>query len=196
MTADGDMVWHAWESYDKNHEDRVNVMFGRADRIRDGEALLIDTGAYKNLVGDRWVARQDKLNQAAGKKTSVWKDLPRPLTLGGVGANTQESTKETTVPISIGGEQAVFQASLLENSELPALLGLSTLEKMNGILDLHHKRLILPKSRDDVEIKYKKGTKVLQLVQAPGGYLMLPCSPGSDASKLLEEARSWLMNEE
>ena len=193
VTRDGDMVWHVKESWhDVEKEDKVNVMFGRSDRIQKCEALLLDTGAYKNLVGDAWVARLDKLNAEAGLKPSGRNQLMKPLTLGGVGKDTQQADKEVVIPISVDGEKAVFQATLVENSDLPALLGLNTIERMNGIIDTRTKTLILPKSRDDVKISCKPGTKELQLVQAPGGYLMLPCSPGSETENLIKGNGSWL----
>ena len=116
----------------------MNVVFGRAD-------ILLDTGAHKDLVGDAWVACLDKLNQAAGLKPSVRTNLARPLTLRGVGKDTQESTREVTIPISVDGDKAVFQATLVEHNDSPTLLGPSTIERTNGFIDTRNKILISPK---------------------------------------------------
>ena len=47
----------------------------------------------------------------------------------------------------------------------------------NAIIDLRHNRFILPDSKEDVKLHCKKGTSVLHLIEAFGGFLMLPCSP-------------------
>ena len=49
--------------------------FGSSDRINGGEAMLVDTGAWTNLVGSRWVDRMDKINQQLGKATHTRRDL-------------------------------------------------------------------------------------------------------------------------
>ena len=73
-----------------------NAYFGFSDRIGQGEAMLVDTGAWNNLVGFEWVSCMDKLNSAAGIPQSYRTTLQRPVRLGGVGKTTQLSTETVT----------------------------------------------------------------------------------------------------
>ena len=107
------------------------------------------------------------------------------VTLGGVGKNTQESTTEVIIPTVVDGVVDNFSAVMIDDSHLPALLGLKSLRNKNAILDLRTNRLIIPNSPSDVRIENKQeNTKVFQMHQAPGGFLMLPCG----ADKIFSQA--------
>ena len=138
---------------------------------------MIDTGAWNNLVGSSWVDRMNRQNKAIGKVPSTEQKLAKPVVLGGVGKDTQEAKHRVTMPTTIGGADSQFSATMIDGSNLPALLGLKTLKEKNGILDLRTNRLIMSNSSDSVTIDCPVGTTVLQLEPAPGGYLMLPCTP-------------------
>jgi hypothetical protein len=46
------------------------------------------------------------------------------------------------------------------------------------VLDIRNNRLLFPKSAKDIQLSFDpKNVTVLNLEQAPGGYLMVPCSP-------------------
>jgi hypothetical protein len=157
-----------------------NIFFGKADRIHGCECMLLDTGAYKNIVGDAWVERMDKINKQFGRPKHTTKTLNTKVVLGGVGTGTQESNIEVTVPCEVSGKKTDFKATVLKNSDIPAILGMKTMQDNHGILDLRNKRLIFPKKPSDVKITIAEDTAVYQLEQAPGGYFMLPCTPGSN----------------
>ena len=157
-----------------------NVFFGKSDRIPGCESMLIDTGAFNNIAGDGWVERMDKVNKAHGIPQHEVHELEEKVILGGVGTGTQESTQGVTVPVEVGGIRTSFQATVLKDSNIPAILGMKTMQKNHGILDLRNKCLIFPDKPEDVQIIVSKNTKVYHLEQAPGGYFMLPCTPGSD----------------
>ena len=119
----------------------------------------------------------DKLNQPAGKSASVWNELDHTVTLGGVGKHCQKTNKSVTVPTTIAGMQSQFKSTVIPNSDLPALLGLRSLKQKNAVLDIRNNQLIMPKETADVKIHYDKAkVTVIDLVEAPGGYLMIPCS--------------------
>ena len=108
-------------------------------------------------------------------------ELVQKVTLGGVGTGTQEATHEVSVPCKIHGEDVKYSATVLPNSDIPAILGMKTMQERHGILDLRNKRLIFPEKPEDVQIVINKSTtRVYQLTQAPGGYFMLPCTPGTE----------------
>ena len=58
---------HTWISYDDEDETSAsNSYFGASGRIPECEVLLVDTGAYGNLVGSEWVKRMDANNSKHG----------------------------------------------------------------------------------------------------------------------------------
>ena len=119
------------------------------------------------------------INKTHGLQKSHRKLLDRSITLGGVGKGTQESTHSVTVPCCINNEPSEFVATVLDNSDIPAILGMESLQSRNAILDLVNDVMIIPSDPSEVQINVSKTTKIFQLKQAPGGYLMLPCTPGT-----------------
>ena len=178
-------TWLGYEHIESNSDVRntgtaqkEHIFFGKQDRISKGEALLLDTGAWKNIVGSGWVDRMDQVNQQNGKAKSIREPLGYTVSLGGVGQNSQQSKTKTTVPITVNGSASSFSATVIEGSNLPALLGLKTLKQKNAVLDIRNNRLLFPKSAKDIQLSFDpKNVTVLNLEQAPGGYLMVPCSP-------------------
>ena len=120
--------WLVQESNDtergETHED---VFFGSSHQLNQGEAMLLDTGAWNNLVGSQWVERMDALNGQAGGKGSVRSRLPHTLTLGGVGKHSQKSNHSVKVNTFISGDTSTYEATVIDNSKLPALLGVKSL---------------------------------------------------------------------
>ena len=69
---------------------------------------------------------------------------------------------------------------VLGNSEIPALLGLRSMEEKHGILDLrpHERCLWTAEKFDDLKITARPGSNIqrFQLETTPSGHLLLPCS--------------------
>ena len=68
----------------------------------------------------------------------------------------QETNTEVIIPTVVDGVVDNFNAVMIEDSHLPALLGLKSLQSKNVILDLPINRLIIPNSPNDVRIEFKK----------------------------------------
>ena len=68
---------------------------------------------------------------------------------------TQESHTEVIIPTVVDGV-VDNSAVMIDDSHLLALLGLKSLQSKNAILDLRNNRLIIPNSRSDVCIEFKK----------------------------------------
>ena len=97
----------------------------------------------------------------------------------------KKSHTEVIVPTVVDGVVDHFSAVMIDDSNLRALLGLKSLQNKNAILDLRTNRLIIPNSPNDVRIEFKQErTNVLQMLEAPGGFLMLPCG----ADKIFSQA--------
>jgi len=136
--------------------------------------LLVDVGAWDNLVGSSWVERATESAKAAGHGCA-WHKLKRMLSVEGVGQKANEASDGVTVPICLeDGSTGTFQSAVIPQSELPALFGLSSISKLKGLIDTHHKRIIFV-GPGGYKLQLSPGSKVYQLYSAPTGHLMLPC---------------------
>jgi hypothetical protein len=109
-------TWHTWISYDDEDTTTTSKSyFGASDCLSEGEALLVDTGAYGNLVGSELVKRMVANNSKHGLKPSHTRNIGK-VTLGGVGKNTQESHTEVIVPTVVDGVVDNFSAVMIDDS--------------------------------------------------------------------------------
>ena len=121
--TDNAMSWPVWEtliesivslpessSFDPDTS-KQGVNFGTSDKLKKGEAMLVDTGALNNLVGSQWVERMDRLNQQYGRPKSTRAPRGRTVTLGGVGKNTHESSQSVKVPTSVDGDSSYIHSN-------------------------------------------------------------------------------------
>ena len=123
----------------------------------------------------------DALNRESGISKHTRSLLDSPVMLGGVGKNSQRGTHKVSVPISLsekapGVKNTKFEATVIEDSGIPALLGMKSLKAKNAVLDIQNNVLYLCSQPGKITITYEKDVQRIPLIQAPGGYLMLPCS--------------------
>lgn len=143
-------------------------------RLKDRESLLVDVGAIGNLCGSKWASRVEAAGAKAGQG-SQWDKLQKAVELEGVGQNSSSGHSTVKLPIKLeNGDQGEFQ-SLVVDGDLPALLGLDTLQRHRAILCLETLRLIFP-GQGGYKLSLSPGSKVHKLHKAPTGHLMLPCS--------------------
>ena len=155
---------------------------GTSDKLKKGDAVLVDIGAVNNLLGSQWVERMDCLNHQVGKPKSTRAPLGCTVTLGGVGKNTPERSLSVQVPTIVNGDSSIFTGTIAEGSDSQALSGMKTLRDNCSMLAFENDRLIMPQAGQHVQIVRLPGTQVFQHERAPGGFLVLPCSPGTSAS--------------
>ena len=150
---------------DKNQRPGSGIMFPwwEVDEQRDGEALgsayhmktrfpdgrvglLIDPGAHDNLIGAETL---QKLTNQVGPHSE--RPLTRPLSVEGVGKESQQAATAAKVPLYLtdeGGSQihGNFTAPVVPNSALPPLLNnlMKSLMNKAAIMDTGTKRLTLP----------------------------------------------------
>eukprot|EP00975_Prorocentrum_lima_P043468 9126222-Prorocentrum_lima.AAC.1 len=99
------------------------------------EGLLIDIGAFDNLMGDHWLKSVTKYATNAGHKTFV-EDQPGLNSVSGVGGSSNAVRTKATLPIGVSElGNLLFRGSVLDNSDVPALLGLRTIANLHGIID-------------------------------------------------------------
>ena len=149
-------------------------------KIAAGEALLIDPGAFDNLVGSKVVDRVSSLAQAAGHGCA-WQKLKQQLSVEGVGKGADHSSDAVLMPVCLAdGTPGTYFAPVIPDSELPALLGLKTLSKYRALIDTHNKQLIFV-GEGGYKLQLSPGSKAFQLHSAKTGHLMLPCCCWKDA---------------
>lgn len=149
-------------------------------RLPGRESLLIDVGAPYSLCGSEWAERVKKEGEAAGRGT-VFKELKEEVGLEGVGKESSAAKTEGILPIKLeAGDEGEYRALIVPGS-LPALLGLSPIEKMKGIICTATRRLILP-GPGGYKIMLSPGSKIHQLYKSDSGHLMLPCCEWKSAT--------------
>ena len=122
-----------------------------------------------------------------------YEELSEPQGVMGVGQHASTATHVAAVPVGMA-DQGIepdddfrYKATVITNSDVPALLGLQSMMASNCILDLRPGKMHMYTTEDAnaLEIKYapKKEHLVgrLKMARAQSGHLMLPCSIFSDA---------------
>ena len=99
--------------------------------------------------------------------------------MAGVGHGEQVCHYDCEVPITLSRVDGTtssgsFTAPTIENSNLPALLGLQSLIDSRAILDLTTLRIHFC-GPGDTQLQLPPGSESYQCEKAPSGHLMLPC---------------------
>jgi hypothetical protein len=138
------------------------------------EGLLIDCGAVGNIAGSSWLSRTSALAKAAGQGTHV-EQVP-PVNVEGVGTGASVIQEFARVPVSLSnGMQGVFATAIVKDSELPALLGLTSLENHRAIIDIYARKLIFV-GQGGYQLQLSSGSTTMGLEKVASGHLLLPCS--------------------
>ena len=165
-----------------NYDSRRTVQaYAAQTELPDGrQAVLVDIGSWGNLGGSVWARRSAALAMKMGKEVQQTKRT-KPLTVQGVGNGTQECTFDIEVPIALEREdgtilEGTYTMPTVNDSDLPALLGLKTLIDRRSILDFTSSppRLVFT-GPGETTIALAPGSESFPLEHAPSGHLMLPC---------------------
>ena len=152
---------------------------------------MVDPGAYDNLGGDEFYYRVgNKAMQALGKSKMEHvlsiKPLSKELGIQGVGQGQQRVTESASVITGMTEDKELssFSSPIARNSQLPGLLGLKTLKRLNSVVDCRPgcSALYTAENPEDIEINIKNTGKKRKLVTAPSGHLLLPCTDYKDKS--------------
>ena len=109
--------------------------------------------------------------------------LERPLKVAGVGNGTNTAEWEVRLPIAtdlqgVGTKLSEFRASSVGGTgkDLPALLGLKSMSKQCGVLEMTEgsEYLTFP-GPEGYQVEWSPGTRRYKLERATSGHLMLPC---------------------
>ena len=152
----------------------ADAVYHASVRLANGrEGMLVDVGAIHNLCGDAWAQRVEARAAQAGQGTT-WTEC-ETVKLEGVGTGTNDADRHVQLPIcTADGVHGRFDAIVVRNSELPALLGLQSIERNHGVIDTFNCRMIYP-GPGGIQFNLSPGTKVFKLEKAATGHLLVPC---------------------
>ena len=136
--------------------------------------LLVESGAFDNLCGSHWLVALCMLARQFGL-SEEWYQLSKVLGVEGVGKQAQQVTHGVKVPIALDScsEQTFYNSLVVQDSHIPALRGLRSLEDKESVLDMRvsERKLYC----GPVDIVPRPGCVIHQLETAASGHLLLPC---------------------
>lgn len=151
-------------------------------RLADGRpAIMVDCGSVGNLTGSVWAL--DHAKEALKHHRRPEQILrERPLRISGVGTGSQQATHNVKIPICMKATDGSFLAGSFEtptvdDSMLPALLGLHTTRSNRGIIDTRTLRLhFCGPGPLDLEKVLPPGSYSIQCELSPSGHMVIPCA--------------------
>jgi len=148
--------------------------------IPDRAGIIIDPGAYTNLIGENTARAFAQKAIENGHKPRQWK--MKPMYVQGVGEGQQKCEWTVSIPIacklSVGGKTVClnyFEAPVVGGSgaRLPALLGLRSLTSLSATLCMHenNEALYVPVPGGPIEDLHQ--CRKCPLSKAPSGHLIM-----------------------
>ena len=156
-----------------------------------------------NLCGDKWAKTVADAAEKAGRK-ATYEKRGTPLNVSGVGHGSQRCVYDCTLPVAlrqcngnVENKEGTILIPSVQHSDLPGLLGLTTLRSQRAVLDFTTLKLhFLGPGDSKVDQSLPPGTDTFQLEIAPSGHLVLPCSefqhpqPKDTSLTLITQARN------
>ena len=151
---------------------------------------MVAIGAVFNLTGDTWLNRME--GHVPQDLPIHYERLEEPQGVMGVGDTPSSATHVAGVPLGMAdqgippSDKFRYKATVISNSDVPALLGLQSMMSSTCILDLRPGKMHMYTMEDPeaMEIKYvpEKACKVgrLKMERATSGHIMIPCSQFTD----------------
>ena len=149
---------------------------------KPGCSLLIGTGSPTNLMSDSFRAELTEACQKYGVTDPKFRRREKALRVGGIGSGTQ--TAECDAKFSIGINQRIqdtaypkfaeFAGPVLPNSDVPGIIGQSSLKANRVILDCFNLRMYTI-GPGQCSIELPQGSEIYDLEESREGHLMLPC---------------------
>ena len=158
---------------------------------RPGEGLLVDPGAHDDLVGDRWVRRFAEEAQRQRQPMPQFFDLSSAISVGGVGAGKQESRTGVRLVMGVDGKTEQFEAPMLRDSEVPALLGIRSLKRQRALMDCFTGKLYLVGS-GGYRLQLSPGSRTRSLHESHSGHWIMPCTDWPPSSFSTAGRQFWL----
>ena len=140
------------------------------------EGLLVDIGAVENLTGSEWIQRQSEIAQKHGCPAAKYEQIRQPLTVEGVGSGSSScEAKGTVTTCTPDHDIGTYTAPVVQNSGLPALLGLESIASRRALIDTYT-QMMWYVGPGGYELRCSPGTVGYQLESSQSGHLLLPVS--------------------
>ena len=162
--------------------------------VKEEPLLLVDTGAKDGLCGDKWAIHSANWAGARGHKHQT-KLLRERRTVCGVGAGAQHADESIRIPIGLEDKKgkhhlADYQAAVIRNSSLPALLGLDSLAEHNAVIQCRTGEIWFTDERG-CDIKPRGAHVHMQMVKSRhGNHWYLPIGRFNETMTQLGETLS------
>ena len=153
--------------------------------------ILPDTGAKDGLCGDRWACHAGAWADRRGHKWQVGR-LEERRHVSGVGTGTQYADEKVRIPVGLEDTKGKFylgdyNAAVIRNSNLPALLGMNSLAEHNAVIRCRTGEIWFTDS-SGCDIKPKGNHVHLQMKRAASGHWYLPVGRFNEVMTKLGEA--------
>ena len=150
-------------------------------------SMLVDPGSVINVIGEntarRFAAKATEHNQHpeyAARRTA--------LHVNGVGSDSAVCVEEALLPIAVKFQERpvsheVYRANVAKGcgSDLPAIHGQKSMAEKNAVLFMKQgQQMMAFPGPGGYKVEWSPGTKLLPLVQAPSGHLVVPCDSFDD----------------
>ena len=148
--------------------------------LEDGEVgLMPDTGAHDGLCGSAWALQQARLCRQAGKTVNQ-RLMQKPRSVQGVGNGSQTAQYEVQLTAGLQDSsgnlyEEQFTAPCLENSGVPGLMGIQSLERNDALIRCKTGEIWFL-GRGGVKIEPSPGSRHFQMRKARSGHWLLPIS--------------------
>ena len=180
------LPWWPADDQDSGHQEHFLVQTRMAHR--QGEGLLIDPGAHDDLVGQMWVDRFSAEARRASQPEPTSYRLDRPVVVGGVVNGSNVANFGVKCAIGVAGAQESFEAPVIPNSPVPALLGIRSLKQRRALVDCFTGRMYFI-GAGGYKLNLSPGSRELKLEEAHSGHWILPCTDWPSASRSQSSAR-------
>ena len=125
--------------------------------------------------------RLDEHAQRANREPMRKERMSRVLTVEGVGQGAQKCDSKCSASVCLSdGTEGSYAAPILENSDVPGLLGLESLKKHRALMDTYNGRLFFI-GPGGYQLGLSPGSKVFELEESPSKHWLLPCTEWSQA---------------
>ena len=152
--------------------DMTSISTYTAQLSGDREGIMVDTGAYGNISGDKWIERTSKL-MALHELSIKFTDLANPIRIEGVGAGGVTAKREAQCPIMVNGFLGYYKTPVVPDSDLPAILGFDQMDKQKAIVDCGAKRYVIP-GPGGYKVYLSPGSQVIDCEKSTSGHLLMP----------------------
>ena len=151
-------------------------------KLAGRNSLLVDLGSLINVCGVNTARELQAAAQKAGYEVNYEK-RPHWLNVNGVGKGSAPCDRQGTFPIAVQYKDQPtqldsYKGNIADGSgaNLPAIMGFKSMQDKDAVLLLRDGSEVMAfPGPGGYKIEWSPGTKLLPMVPAPSGHLVIPC---------------------